>query len=457
MKLLSLAAASLAACLACASAKAADYALILTIDYAGTSAALPGIDKDAQLARRIAESMGVPASNIVTVQNSQLTVGGLRSQLSSFANRVRPQDNVFIYYSGHGAQVQGRGPSGCVEGMVGADLQLLVADELKPHLDKIAATAARTVVLNDSCFSGGQYREKSTATRSLGKAPVPKLFNTKTQSPAESSGYQCGEAINKQFRDLGVVAPDARNQLVYLAAASDREVAFATENGSSATLAWHACLGDRRADSNADGAITGQELQTCAQAHVRNQGFNQTVTLAGQGNLPIVHGPSSGGDSCGSTSPANLLEGIRRNAVGAPLTLTVHNPRLRIGRDLLDFSVDTPESGYLYILQVGSSGKFNVLFPNKLDSDNRVSSGTHRFPRSKWAIQAQGPQPGTNRVMALLLPEPVNLRDYGASFDVSGTFSSLAAGSCKAQKDLGLVSRDGRTSASQVERIEEVN
>jgi hypothetical protein len=448
------AAAALAVMLACGSAHAANHALILTIDYAGSSAALPGIDKDAQLAKRIAQDMGVPIENITDVRNAQLTVSGLRSQLVNFVRKIGRQDNVLIYYSGHGAQVAGNGPGGCVEGMVGADLQLLVADELKPLLDAVAKTAARTVILNDSCFSGGQYREKSAETRSMGAGAVPKLFNTATKSAAESSGYQCGEAINKQFRDLGVVAAGARNQLVYVAAASDREVAFATPNGSAATLAWSACLSNRRADRDGDGAITGEELQSCAQQHVRSLGFNQTVSLGGQGTLPLIHGASGGGSSsCADVNPANLLEGIRRNALGQ-LDLVIANPRLRIGKDLLDFTVRTGEPGYLYLLHVGSSGRFSLLFPNKLDANNQVSAGTHRFPRASWGIQAQGPNPGSSRVMALLLPAPVQVED---TFDVSGTFARLSAGSCKSQKDLGLISREGRTSASQVVAIEEVN
>ena len=37
---------------------AENHALIMTVDYRGTSAALPGIDKDANLAKKIAKSLG---------------------------------------------------------------------------------------------------------------------------------------------------------------------------------------------------------------------------------------------------------------------------------------------------------------------------------------------------------------------------------------------------------------
>ena len=448
------AAIAIAAALVCTAPQAANHALILTIDYAGTSAALPGIARDAQIAESMARDLGVPAGNVVSVRNSDLTVGGLRSQLTRFAGRVGSQDNVFIYYSGHGAQVQAAGSASCAEGMVGADLQLFYSNEITPLLQKIAATAARTVVLNDSCFSGGQFRDKSTATRSAGSDSVPKFMDMQTKAPADGSGYQCGAAINKTFRDLGPVATNAGNQLVYLAAASDRELAFATPNGSSATLAWSACLSNRRADRNNDGAISGEELQACAQEQVRSMGFNQTITLAGFSRMPIVHGaPSTAGASCAEVNPSNLLEGIRSNAVGQ-LELSVANPRLRIGKDMLDFNVRTAERGYLYLLHVGSTGNFHLLFPNKLDGNNEVGPGTHRFPRASWGVQAQGPQPGTSRLMALLLPNRIKV---DSTFDMSSTFGKLAADSCRGQKDLGIVSREGRTSASQVVSIEEIN
>ena len=41
-------------------ALAENHALIMTVDYRGTSSQLPGIDKDANLARKIAQAMAAP-------------------------------------------------------------------------------------------------------------------------------------------------------------------------------------------------------------------------------------------------------------------------------------------------------------------------------------------------------------------------------------------------------------
>ncbi|MFN7695317.1 MAG: caspase family protein [Burkholderiales bacterium] len=456
MKLHALAVAALSALLLMPSVRAESRALILTIDYAGTQAALPGIDKDAQLARKIATDMGVPPQNIRSMSNRDLTVGGLQATLSNFAASVRPEDNVFIYYSGHGAQVQNESGPSCVEGMVGSDLKLFMERDLTPLLQRIARTAARTVVLNDSCFSGGQYREKSADTRSLGSGAVPKLMDMKTNTATTDSGYQCGEAINKQFRSLAPVARQANNQFVYLAAASDREVAFATPSGSAATLAWSACLNDAAADTNGDGAISGTELQACAQNRVRRMNFNQTISLAGSDGMPVVYlgtaANSATGDQCRPTNLVGVLEGIRRSS-NTEIELSITNPTVRIGKDLLDFSVRTPERGYLYLVHVGTRGEFHLLFPNKLDQSNEIGPGTHRFPRPAWGLQAQGPDAGASHLMAIMTAAPLNL---DGALDLRSTFGKLDSSNCKATKSLGLVSRQGRLAASHIARIEEI-
>jgi len=430
-------------------ALARSHALILTIDYQGTQAALPGIDKDAQIARRMAAQMGVPEANIRSLSNRDLTKGGLEAALSSLASQVGRDDNVFIYYSGHGAQTDG-GNGGCQEGMVGADLKLFADKDISGLLNRIVGSAARVVVMNDSCFSGGQY-DASKSTRAMGSGSVPKLFNTKTQQPDTKSGYSCGEAINKTFRSLAPVARQRGNQFVYLAAASEQEVAFATPNGSAATVAWERCLNDASSDADRDGNIDGNELRVCAQGHVDRLGFRQTVSMAGSGSMPLSF--LSGGSACQVGNPHQALQAVADGAnADLRVSLQVANPRLRIGKDMLDFTVRTEQAGYLYLLHVGTEGKVYQLFPNKIDSNNYVASGSHRFPRDAWGLQAQGPA-GKGSFLAVLTQQP---RDMATDFNKADTFAE-SDGSCKANKSLGVVSRDGRYGASTLAFIEEVN
>lgn len=93
------------------------------------------------------------------------------------------------------------------------------------------------------------------------------------------------------------------------------------------------------------------------------------------------------------------------------------NPRIKIdvtvpksmviGTDHLDFVVRSETSGYLYILLLGSDEKsFYLLFPNKVESDNRVQSGkTYTLPGPGWRIKAGGPA-GQNRLLFVVSKSP---------------------------------------------------
>ena len=97
---------------------------------------------------------------------------------------------------------------------------------------------------------------------------------------------------------------------------------------------------------------------------------------------------------------------------------------LRIGKDLLEFTVNTGREGYLYLLQVGSDGKtFNLLFPNKVDGDNLLAAGTHRFPRPSWRLRSGGPA-GKSHLLAIVSPEK---KDLSRGMSASSVFSSSSA------------------------------
>jgi hypothetical protein len=439
-----------------ASVQAANYALVMAIDYRGTSAALPGIDKDADIARQIAEQLEVPKANIRSLSGADLTSAGVRRVLGELAGRVTRDDAVFIYYSGHGTQDSGSGGK-CREGMVGADLQVIWNDELTQLLTRVAEGSSRMVIMNDSCFSGGQMSSDKAAPLAHGaEAPTPKRMDLASKSPsAAGGGYECGSPVNKAFRDIGAAASKRGNNYVYLAAASDQEVAFATPQGSSATRAWQACLANPDTDANHDGMVSGAELQQCAQREIDRMQFNQHIQVAGSTAMPL--GGAHGGSGSAAVDPVTMLESLRarRNFdTGLAVSLQVDNPTLRIGRDFLRFTVTVPEEGYLYLLHTAADGKFYQLFPNREDQNNKVAAGRHAFPRASWALQAQGPErPEPGGLIAVLTKVP---RDFTKELNTNGTFAEGDTDS-SLSRALGVVATNsGRFGASEVARIREV-
>ena len=426
-------------------ALADNHALIMTINYAGTPKALPGIEQDAQAAIRIAKSMGIPEGNIRKFSNQQLTLSGMSAAIRQFTNTIQNGDKVFLYYSGHGGQYVGTGGK-CTESLITNDFQHFDNAKLKTALEALAAKASQVVMFNDSCFSGG------AATRDISpnaEAWVPKVY--------QGDGYTCGQAINKDlgFRRLGVVARKNPPQIFYLAASADNEVANAGPAGSLATLAWVDCLGGNQADKDDNGIVDGKELVSCSQTFIaQHTQRRQTITFNGNDGLPMSF---LGGDATQSptpvTNPAGTLESLRKVADPAiQVGLKINTPTLKINRDYLDFSVTTHQSGYLYLLHIASDGTFYLLFPNRIDTNNRIESGTHRFPRQQWAIQALGPNAGTGYLMAYLSETP-------KSFDkVLVTKDIFAEGEADfgTTRKLGVVALTGRFGASKVAAIREV-
>ncbi len=445
--------ASLLGLLAAGAAQAENHALIMWIgQYQQPANNLPGIDLDAMNAKKIAKAMGVASDNILEFSNSQLTHDGMRSAISQLTAKIKDGDKVFLYYSGHGYQTDGEGGK-CTEAMVPYDADMYYGRELQDNLEALGRKASQIVMLNDSCFSGGVGQSKA-----LGKS-VAKVFKGQVKGSGTAGAYQCGEAVNKMARNLTAVSAKNGAQVLYLAASSEREVAGASRDGSYATLGWVRCITQRSADSSGDGLVNGEELLQCSRRYITEVGANQTITMVGNGNLPVLFNLADASTST-RVNPSATLESIRAAAdPKLQLTLNLGKQRLSIGgKDKLDFSVTNQQAGYLYLLHVGSDGTtFDSIFPNDLDKNNYIPAGTQNFPRNGWALQAMGPV-GRGYVMAYMSPTP---KSFGATMGKSGPFSTVEATSAAAKNLLAVatgadVPGSGRYGVSTVVSFDEV-
>ena len=85
-------------------------------------------------------------------------------------------------------------------------------------------------------------------------------------------------------------------------------------------------------------------------------------------------------------------------------------PALKIGKDLLDMSIQSSHTGYVYLVLLGSDSKsFYVLYPNGLDQNNKILAGqTLRIPKPEWQIKSVGPA-GTNQMLVMVSDSPRKL------------------------------------------------
>jgi len=419
---------------------------------------LKGIPQDMKSAAEIADRLGVPPANMTILQDGDLTLEGFRKSFEDLHARVKPGDDVFIYFSGHGGRqsIGDGGGSRCAESFITIDGKAFLDRELQENLEKLSQTATKIIVFADACHSGG------AATRSI--AAKGELVPKNASLPA-SGAAACSIPVNVVTRSIqskSATPGSGGKNFVYIAAAREDEVAFdSAKTGGVATQAWLACLRGEAEDSDRSGALTARELVECAQKRVnknlaRFDGIRpHNITITGNGEMPLsykisVPEPTAVASAAPAPNPPpaatfnNIFEGRDDKRL---VELLASKTTLKINQDRLDFKITSRESGFLYLLMAGSDGKtYDILFPNKLDPDNRIKAGeTVELPRSNWRLLAGGPE-GKNTVLAIVSNTP---RDFSSLRSQSvGPFSVLEVNPI-ASKDIQLVSLSSPKAESQ--------
>ncbi|TAM47050.1 MAG: DUF4384 domain-containing protein [Gammaproteobacteria bacterium] len=476
-----------------APARAETHALIMTISqYQGGVPPLAGVQYDAKSAAAIARKMGVPEKNITTLRDQQLTLAGMRRAFDELTNRIQPNDQVFIYYSGHGSRtlVREQGAERCAESLVSVDADFLTDTELEQRLKKISQKADKVITLFDACHSGGV-----TTRAAPGKSPAfsPKYW-------AKGGIEACSKPVNRLTRGLNAnakVAGSGAQNYVYIAAARDNEISLDQPGkGGVATQAWRDCITGAARDLNGSGGLSADEIRQCAQAKINYalkdaEGYlPHNVSIAGNPNAILAFSaavpdaalpPPSPGSSAPAKppvaepvppavtppAPAVTLPAPAVPAVPAPVVVAgappvaasphatladiyyrrddrrrvdvaLAKPALKINRDKFEFTLTSSHPGYVYLLMVGSDGKtFDMLFPNRLDKNNYVQAGQAvKLPRTDWEVVAQGPA-GKDQLLVLVADAPREFGDVGLK--PAGPFSMIEASPASA-KDIQLVS-----------------
>jgi hypothetical protein len=428
--------------LCAATARAETHALIMTISaYEGGVPPLAGVQHDGDNARAMARKLGVPDANIRQLRDKELTLAGMRRALEELAQRIAPNDQVFIYYSGHGGRTLVReSEPRCAESLVSVDAKFLPDAELEAKLKALAQKAEKVIVFLDACHSGG------VTTRSLGRQAqyTPKFW-------AGKGGAACEKPVNVLTRNLGVAAKSAgsgaQNFVVVASARADEISLDQPGRGGVATQAWLACMSGAAQDADRSGSLTAEEIRRCAQQRIDDALKNADgylphhIAITGNPNAVLALNANNGASSAASSavSPVNtLLDIYNRRDDRRLVTLTPAKSALTIGRDKFEVSLTSREAGYVYLLMVGSDGKtFDMLFPNALDKNNVIAAGeTLRLPRADWEVTAHGPA-GKNFLLAIVSDAPRDFARLG--MQPAGPFSVVDA-TPLAAKDIVLVS-----------------
>lgn len=429
-------------------ANAEVHGVILTIStYQGGIPPLKGVQLDAGHARAMAISMGVPEANILSLADSQLTAARLLGAFDELIGRVQSGDQVFIYYSGHGGRTALPAEQRCAEALIGVDGSFVLDREIEIRLSQLRAKASRVFLFVDACHSGG------VSQREL--ASPPDGFAAKFWAPKDAQA--CSRPVNviAQTLDRALRSPgEGGANVTYVAAARADEVSLDQPGrGGLATVSWLDCM-ETAKDLNGSGAVTADEVAACAQERIdralaRSTSFRAphlvihgndraVVRFAAEPVLPPgaaattaappAQAPSASAEAL-QEAPAraqSILGDLYNNRDDRRrVEITAHARRLTIGKDPLELAIRSSHGGHLYLFMAGSDGRsLDLLFPNRLDADNRINAGTEtHLPGTSWQITAGGPE-GKDVLLAIVAEKPL---DVGTMrLEPTGPFSMLA-------------------------------
>jgi hypothetical protein len=386
-----------------------NHALIITVSEYQRSP-LPGVLTDRKLANELARRFGVPAQNIVELSEQEVTREGLKEALASMNQAIMPGDKLYVYFSGHGARFFSKASGQCMESIVMQDMHVVTNTEFANMLKPLSAKTDKTIVMLDSCHSGGVAQAASSRDLASGTGRRAKYL-------PDASSPQCSLAVNDRSfsQTRGADLDTTDNNLVILAAARNNEVAWDTSKGGALTYNFGQCLDGSAADSDHSGSISMRELAACVQARLdktQEESARQHATLAGNAALvPAFVGSSSNGAAPAADPLATLNDIYNQRDDRWLVQASLGQPTLKIGTNLA-MSIRSDRDGFVYMFYQGTQpGSFYLLFPTQLDSNNAIAANQElKLPRQDWNVTALGPR-GTDHVMVMVA---ATQRDFSA-------------------------------------------
>jgi len=314
-------------------------ALIIGIgEYETPEAApLPGVGADMESAKQIAKAMGIPDKNIVVLRDHEATKINIVQAFKRFSTIASDGGRAFIYFSGHGTRSYDQKTKRCYEGLLSYDRQEITNEEIAEATKQLNQNVDKTIILFDSCHSGGVLKSNLT-TRSANKSTLTPKFFTKS---SDSELAICSQATNLRTRsvfDQSTRLGAIQENLVFITASRPDEVSYDEGQGKGgiATQAIRDCLLGKAKDRNASGGITLEEIRVCSQELI-NQKLTgpmflpHHVTIKGNRNLiPVVSAPSQAPLVATTTTANSSTEPSpsKPQEVATPSTQSTNKPPL---------------------------------------------------------------------------------------------------------------------------------
>lgn len=370
-------------------------------------------------ALRMAESLKKYGFTVKTITDGEATRAGILDALKNSGNK--PGERFVFYFAGHGTNVGGGNavilPSDASVDASDFDLR---ADDLRSAVMAVPASN-RTIIL-DSCFSGGMLRAKSAR------------YGLKTrffQRPTSSTRPISVNRLQKRGDGTKDLIRDSRKDPVvnpikpggapcYIVAAAPNEKAaedlfngeahdvftkFLTDRLGGATEKWDAVITD----------VAGKAadyLDDTQHPEMSPQFRDQSVFAAGGGGSAPDPKPDPKPMPPMPSSLWELYNKDRPDPASVQALLTPDTATNKIG-DKLTLTAQVGRAGYLVVIERGTSGSVNLLFPEKPQVDAAKTAGG---PITLGVFRPD--QEGDERVKAILFEKE---EDAKALLDAFGS------------------------------------
>lgn len=435
---------------------AADQVVIMTIgDYAFNP--LDGVKYDAENAIKLAKKLGYDTSNAVKLSDRQLTLEGMKKALDNLVSSTKNGDKIFLYYSGHGGSSKRN--NSCEQSIVAQDAKQLFSEEISKYLEKLKDKAGNTIVILDSCHSGGLFSDVDPA-RSIGKNYTTARVKPKAWIAKE--GENCSNGVNFVPRSIQSMRSakgmnNLNNNFVYITAARENEYALDDPNsGGVMTNAILECL--NKGIPSKTGIANIEQLTQCAQPYIekRVQNINASssksdkkwlpphINVFGNKQFSLLNAPVRIAEASSSSSTSSSrIQTSESEAVVAKdalkvvlngqdarwgLTATPSASEVKLGEKFtIRYAANNP--GYVYVWYVGSSGKeFKQIYPINLGDTRYLGANQGYIGKDGGTAQFAVDAPvGENHLLVLLSK---------TSMDFSKVFSSKVNGVLQANANL---------------------
>lgn len=211
------------------------YGIIVTVaDYKDSRIPkLPACAKDAELMKRLFDSYG-HMDEVVVLQDAKVTKANVEKLFRILAQGTKPGDEVFFFWSGHGASVadtSGDEADGMDEVLVTYDISRddvantgILDDVFRRWVQDL--DGRRMIFMVDMCLAGGLCGQGKAVTKAL----FSELKGNQRTTPPAKPAFHFFDKLLVQTKDIG------QKETAVLASSTDKEASLVRRDGSSSVM-----------------------------------------------------------------------------------------------------------------------------------------------------------------------------------------------------------------------------